>query len=471
VASQALWIAGQSFSGTEALSVENPYTDEVIAEVPLCGAAEVERACQAAERALLRRDFPAWKRAEVLDRAAEVLRTRIDSFAATIVSEAGKPIALARGEVARCMETLRFAAAEARTASGELIPMEATRVGEGKVGMAMRVPIGVVAAITPFNFPLNLVAHKLAPAIAAGAPVVLKPAPQAPLSAIRFVELLFEVGLPQDWVSVLCDRNAEAAAPLVKNSIPELISFTGSAGVGHQIAKAAAPRKVCLELGSNAPVIVMPEVDCHEIAPRLMAAACAYAGQSCIAVQRIIVHKRLADELAEALVAARGELVVGDPMDENTQVGPMISKSECTRVLEWIESSGGDVLAGGTAAGAVCDPSLVRQVSKESKLWREEVFGPVAVLSVCEDFEDAIAQANDSRFGLHVGVFTRDVNQALRAARELNFGGVLVNEVPTYRSDLQPYGGVGDSGNTLEGPHHAMLEMTRLRFVSLQGYP
>jgi acyl-CoA reductase-like NAD-dependent aldehyde dehydrogenase len=330
----------------------------------------------------------------------------------------------------------------------------------------------VIAAITPFNFPLNLVAHKLGPAIAAGCPVVLKPAPQTPLSALALVQLLIEAGLPEDWISTLCDRRAEAAAPLVDHEIPALITFTGSAKVGHAIARAAAPRKVCLELGSNAPVLVMPGVDLAALAPRIAAAACGFAGQSCISVQRVLAHAAIADELERELVRAVSALSVGDPALESTEVGPMISAGECKRVLSWIEearAAGGRVLAGGTGEGAICQPAVLAGAPRDTRVHREEIFGPALVISRCTDLRSAVAEANDSRFGIHAGVFTGRLDDALYAARELEFGGVLINEVPTYRADQQPYGGVRDSGNTFEGPHFSLREMTRIKLVSLQS--
>lgn len=465
-------IAGQPVTADRAVEVRNPYDGEVVAAVPLCGVEQVDRACRAAAAALARDDFPQHERARVLETAAERLRARLDELATTITVEAGKPIRAARVEASRCVDTLVYSAIEARRLSGELVPMEGSGSGAGKLGFALRVPIGVVAAITPFNFPLNLVAHKIAPAIAAGCPVVLKPAPQAPLSAIRLVELLVECGLPPDWISVVTDARAEAGGPLVEHDIPAMITFTGSAEVGWSIAAKAPKKRVRLELGSNSPVIIEPDADLDAVVDRLAVAAFSYAGQSCISVQRVLVHREIHEALVEKLAAAAERLVTGDPRDEATDVGPLIEPREVGRVREWIDEAidaGATLAAGGTVTrDGILRPTVVDRPPPHVDLCRREVFGPVCVTVPYTDFDEAIALANDTRYGLHAGVFTHDLRKALHAARRLAFGGVLVNEVPTFRADQQPYGGVRDAGNTREGPAYTVREMTDLRFVSFQ---
>jgi acyl-CoA reductase-like NAD-dependent aldehyde dehydrogenase len=464
-------LAGELVTTSTSVPVTNPFGNATVAEVPLCGDAEVDRACTAAAAALARDDFPQHARARVLEVAAELARARTNDLARTISRESGKPIRTARAEAGRCVDTLTFAAVEARRLSGDVVPMEASASGAGKIGFALRVPIGVVAAITPFNFPLNLVAHKLAPAVAAGCPVVLKPAPQAPLSALALVELLVEAGMPPDWISVVTDTGKEAGGPLVEHPVPRMVTFTGSAPVGWSIAAAAPRKKVALELGANSPVIVEPDADIAAVAAKITAGGFGYAGQSCISVQRVIVHDDVHDELLAQLRKTVEALVVGDPADEATDVGPLISRAEAERVLGWVDAAvagGGELVTGGRMSGDLLMPTVVDRPPRDADLCRREAFGPVVVVLSYSTFDEAVAIANDSDFGLHVGVFTNDVATALRAVRTLDFGGVLVNEVPTFRADQQPYGGVRDAGNTREGPATTVEEMTELRFVTLQ---
>jgi acyl-CoA reductase-like NAD-dependent aldehyde dehydrogenase len=452
--------------------VVNPYGGEVVGEVPLCGPAEVDAACRDAADWLASGDFPQHARARVLDEASRLLRERIERFATTITRESGKPIRTSRVEAARCVETLAFSAAAARGLRGEMVPMEATEAGTGKLGFAFRLPIGVVAAITPFNFPLNLVAHKVGPAVAAGCPVVLKPAPPTPFSAMALVEILGEAGMPDGWVQVLTDNGSEAAAPLVEHEVPAMISFTGSTKVGWGIAAAAPRKKVALELGSNSPLVVEPDADLDAVAAKVRVAGFSHAGQSCIAVQRVIVHRSVHTELVERLAGTAEEIVLGDPMADDTEMGPLIRPAENDRVLDWVrraEAGGARVVTGAEVTGdGILRPTVVDQPPPDSDLSTQEVFGPVVATAPYDTFEEALAMANATPVRLHAGVFTNDLAKALEAARRLDFGGVLVNEVPTFRVDHQPYGGEGDAGNTREGPPYTVGEMTRLRFVSLQ---
>ncbi len=465
-------IGGEPRTTAATVEVTNPYGGEVIAEVPLCGPGEVDEACRAAQDALGRDDFPQHARARVLETAAALLRERVEEFARTICAESGKPIRTARVEATRCVDTLTFAAVEARRLVGDMVPAEASESGAGKIMFALRVPIGVVAAITPFNFPLNLVAHKLAPAIAAGCPVVLKPAPQTPLSGIRLVELLVEAGLPDDWISVVTDTGKDAGEPLVAHDVPRMVTFTGSVSVGWSIAAAAPRKRVALELGSSSPLIIEPDADLETLAAKVKVAGFAHAGQSCISVQRVIVHRDVHVEALEAMRAAAESIVVGDPSVETTDMGPLIAPGENERVLSWIEeatSRGATIVTGGRLDDGILLPTIVDGAPPDTNLCAREVFGPVVVTIPYDDFDEAVAIANDTDFGLHAGVFTGELATALRAVRTLDFGGVLVNEVPTFRADQQPYGGLRDSGNTREGPAYAVEEMTELRFVSLQA--
>ena len=463
-------IAGERVTRSDAIEVKSPYDGRVAGLVPKCSAADVDSACQAAATALARDNFPTHARGAVLTRAAALVAERCEDFARTIAEEAGKPIKTARVEAKRCVDTLTFAAAEARTLTGELVPMDASEAGAGRLGFAFRFPIGVIAAISPFNFPLNLVAHKLAPAIAAGCPVVLKPASATPLSAIALVETLVEAGMPEDWVSVVTGGGAEVGDALVCHDIPRMISFTGSSEVGWGLPAKAPKKKVALELGSNSPVIVEPDADLSIVVEKLRVAGFSHAGQSCISTQRVLVHHDVHDSLADALVPAVESLVVGDPLKETTDVGPLITESERDRVAEWIaaaKNNGARVLCGGRVEDGVLLPTVVTDIDTKEPLSRCEVFGPVLVLHRYSTFDEALDMANDSELGLQAGVFTNDINKALKAARRLHFGGILINDVPTYRADQQPYGGVKDSGNTREGPRYSVREMTELRFVGI----
>jgi acyl-CoA reductase-like NAD-dependent aldehyde dehydrogenase len=463
-------IAGRPVVTDRTLEVTDPYTGETVGKVPICGADEVDAACRVAQAALERDDFPQFERATVLERAAGLLQEQLEDFAQLQCAEAGKPIRDARKEVSRCVETLRFSAVEARKLGGEVLPAAASAFGQDRVMFTVRVPIGVVAAITPFNFPLNLVAHKLGPAIAAGCPVVLKPAPQAPLSAIALVSLLVEAGLPADWISTVTDAGSEAGGPLVRHPIPRMVTFTGSAAVGWSIAELAARKRVALELGGAAPLIVEPGVDLEEVAAKAAAGGFGYAGQSCISVQRILVHRDVHADLRDALAARARELVPGDPRDERTDLGPLIEERHTRRVHEWIQeaaSGGGTVVTGGQPEGRLLPPTVVDTPPVDSRLWREEVFGPVVSLRPYDDFADAIALANDSRWAIHAGVYTNDLAKVMRSIRQLQFAGININDIPTFRLDLAPYGGVRDSGNTREGPASTVEEMTEVRTVSL----
>jgi len=455
----------------EALVVRSPFDGHEVGRVPKCGAAEVDRAVASARDALAAGPLPAWRRAEVLDRAARLLDERVEEFARIVAEEAAKPIRTARVEARRAVSTFTFAAAEARTLSGETVPMDASEAGEGKLAFVMRLPIGVVGAISPFNFPLNLVAHKVAPAIAAGCPVVLKPASQTPLSAVALARVLVdECGLPAEQLHVVTGSGAEVGDPIVDHPDIAMITFTGSPEVGWSIRGRAARKKVGLELGNNAPVIIEPRADLDTAAAKVAVAGFSHAGQSCISTQRVYVHESVEQAFLDALAPRVSALVVGDPLDEATDVSALISANDRERVAGWIDeavAAGAKVAVGGTERDGMLLPTVLTDVTPDMKVCAEEVFGPVVAVARYADVDDAFRLANDTRFGLQAAIFTPDVDLALRAARELDFGGVLVNEVPTFRADQMPYGGVRDSGNTREGPHYAVREMTEQRLVVL----
>jgi len=449
----ALPLAGERFTGTESTVVTSPYDGHEIGRVPVCSVADVDRAVAAAKAALADGPLPRWKRAEVLDNAARVLAERRDEFAAIIADEAAKPIKTARVEAERAVGTFQFAAAEARTLAGEVVALDAIASGEGKLGFTLRVPIGVIGAISPFNFPLNLVAHKLAPAIAAGCPIVLKPASQTPFSAIRLAELLIDdCGLPAEWLHVVTGGGSTVGNAIVDHDDVALITFTGSPPVGWGIRARAPRKKVGLELGNNAPLIIEADSDWQAAVAKIRVAGFSHAGQSCISTQRIYVHDEIADEFVAALVKEVSALVVGDPMDEQTDVSALISPGERDRVKEWVDeavSAGASVAYGGEVdADGVLVPTVLTGVSPDMKVCAEEVFGPVVAVATYGDLDEALRLANDTRYGLQAAIFTHNVADAMKAFRVLDFGGVLVNEVPTWRADQQPYGGVRDSGNT-----------------------
>jgi acyl-CoA reductase-like NAD-dependent aldehyde dehydrogenase len=469
-----LLVAGEWIETGEWDEVMSPYDGSAVGRVAQGDEALVNRAIETAHEAFSSADFPQHERAAVLERASELAAERVEDLALTIAAEAGKPIKTATVEAQRCTETLAFSAVEARKLTGGTVPMEASAAGAGKLGVMLRVPYGVVGAISPFNFPLNLVAHKLGPAIAAGNAVVLKPAGQTPISALKLAAILLEAGLPEGWLSVVPGPGSKVGKAIVEHDLTRAITFTGSAPVGWGIRGSVPHKKVNLELGSNAPLIIDADGDWKTAADKAKLHAFSHAGQSCISIQRILVHADVAEAFTARLVANAEALTVGDPLDPGTDVGPLITPEDRDRVKQWIDeavSSGAKLLTGGELVdeGRCLAPTLLGSPPKEAKVWCEEIFGPVATVDTFTDFGAALEMANDSKFGLQAGVFTRDIGRGLEAARTLEFGGVLINEVPTFRADQQPYGGVKDSGNTREGPAYAAYELTEERFVTLQG--
>jgi len=469
-----LLVAGDWIETGDWDEVKSPYDGSPVGRVAVGDAATVDRAVKAAKEAFDSADFPQHERAAVLDRAAELVGERVQDLAVTISAEAGKPIKTATVEAQRCVDTLTFASVEARKLTGGTVPMDASASGAGKLGVMLRVPYGVVGAISPFNFPLNLVAHKLGPAIAAGNAIVLKPAGQTPISALKLAAILQEAGVPDGWLSVVPGPGGEVGNAIVEHELTAALTFTGSAKVGWDIRSRVPHKKVNLELGSNAPLIVHSDGDWEAAADKARIHAFSHAGQSCISIQRILVHEDVAEAFTERLVANIEKLTVGNPFDEGTDVGPLITPGDRDRVKEWIDeavASGAKLLTGGELVdeGRCLAPTLISAPPKEAKVWCEEIFGPVATIDTYRDFDEALTMANDSKFGLQAGVFTRDIGRGLQAGRTLEFGAVLINEVPTFRADQQPYGGVKDSGNTREGPAFAVQELTEERFVTLQG--
>jgi acyl-CoA reductase-like NAD-dependent aldehyde dehydrogenase len=464
-----LLIDGEWVETGEWVEVFSPYSGELVGRVAKGGAAEARRAVDAAAKAL-ENPLPAHKRAEILVRVAGLIGKRHEELARTISAEAGKPIKAARIEASRAMSTYTFAAVEARKLAGEMVPMEGAQAGEGKLAFTIRRPIGVIGAISPFNFPCNLVAHKIAPALAAGCPVVLKPASQTPLSALFLAELELEAGLPAGWLNIVVGPASAIGDVLVEDERVKLITFTGSGEVGWGIQERAPRKRVKLELGNSTPAIVAADADIDAAATKLAGSAFAFAGQACISVQRIYVERPAYDAFVASFVPKVEALNVGDPADDDTDVGPVIDEGSRSRILEWIaeaEGAGATLLAGGVEDDLI-RPTVLGNVSDEQKVSCEEVFGPVVVLNAIDSVSEGIERANATRFGLQAGIFTSSLDSALRAADELEFGGVTVNEAPAFRSDQMPYGGVKASGNTKEGPAWAVREMTEERLVIIQ---
>ncbi|MGL6290299.1 MAG: aldehyde dehydrogenase family protein [Silanimonas sp.] len=472
MATTPLWLANRPLTTTSTKPLHDVWTGETIAEVAHAGASDIEQAIASAHAArAAMAALPGWRRREVLEHLLARVRENAESLARTITAEGGKPITAARTEVARAQATLREAAAEAGRLDGAVLDLDRDAGTRGWRGFTKRVPAGVASLITPFNFPLNLVLHKVAPALAAGCPVILKPAPATPLSALALGDWLAECGLPEGAFSILPCSN-EDAAPLVEDARIAVLSFTGGL-IGWELKAIAGKKRVVLELGGNAACIVDadPGADLDHVVARIVAGAYGQAGQSCISVQRLIVHRELLPALREKLVAAVRALPHGDPTDERTVIGPMISAKAAGKLDDWIGEAIG---AGATALvrGArdasrpnLLGATLLEGVPPHLPLYREEAFGPVLLLEAADDFEHAIARANDSRFGLQAGVFTASHANAMRAWDSLEVGGVVIGDVPTVRVDRMPYGGVKDSGLGREGPRWAMEDFSETRLL------
>jgi acyl-CoA reductase-like NAD-dependent aldehyde dehydrogenase len=466
-AERKLLVAGEWVETGEWQEVRSPYSGEVVGRVAKAGAEETRRAIDAAEAAM-REPLPAHKRAEILVRVAAALGRRHEEVARVISDEAGKPMKAAKIEASRAMSTYTFAAVEARKLAGEIVPMDASQAGEGKLAFTLRKPIGVIGAISPFNFPLNLVAHKIAPALAAGCAVVLKPASQTPLSALLLAELETEAGLPPGWLNVVVGPASDIGDVLVEDERVKALTFTGSSGVGWKLRERAPRKRVNLELGNSTPMIVEADADIEAAVSATAQHGFSFAGQSCISIQRVYVQRRVYDSFVERLVPKVEQLVVGDPGDEETDVGPVIDEGARDRILEWIDEArkaGAEILSGGDVEGDLIRPTLIANAGPELKVSCEEVFGPVVTLNAYETLDEALDLANGTKYGLQAGIFTTNLDKALRAAEELEFGGVTVNEAPTFRADQMPYGGVKDSGNTREGPAYAVRELTEEHVV------
>jgi acyl-CoA reductase-like NAD-dependent aldehyde dehydrogenase len=450
--------------------VRNPYDDSLIEEVPEADESAVRDAIgrAAAIKETMAR-MPAHQRATILTKVSGLIENNGAELAQLMARESGKPIRYAKGEVSRAVETFAFAAEEAKRIHGETVPLDAAKGGVGKIGYYMRVPVGVVAAITPFNFPLNLVAHKVAPAVAAGCPIVLKPAPMTPLSALRLSDLFQEAGLPDGAFSVVVG-GVDVGKWLTTDPRVSMITFTGSPPVARAISEVAGLRRTTFELGGNAAVVVDEGVDAAALVDKLVTGSFAYSGQVCISVQRIYVHRSLFDDFAAKFAARSAAMKMGDPLDDQTELGPVITEQAAQRVEAWVDeavSGGATLLTGGQREGKMMPATVLTGVRPEMRVMCEEVFGPVVNLVPFDSFDDALSQVDDSPFGLQAGIFTRDLNRAMSAVQKLNVGGVILNDAPTFRVDHMPYGGNKDSGIGREGPRFAIDDMTTLKMVVL----
>jgi len=470
------YVAGRPETSDDVVPVHHPYDGREVGRTSYATPEQVERAVAAAAAVADEvAGLPAYRRAAALEHVSQRLAARAEDVARLITAENGKPLRWSRAEVGRAVSTFRWAADEARRFSGELQRLDTDASGAGRLALVRRVPRGPVLGISPFNFPLNLVAHKVAPALAVGTPIVVKPAPSTPLSALLLGSLLAETDLPAGAFSVLPVPNDRAAALVTDPRLP-VVSFTGSGPVGWFIREQVPRKHVTLELGGNAAAVVCADwsstVDLDWAADRIATFANYQAGQSCIAVQRVIVHSSVYDAFVPRLVAAVAALRTGDPFDESTDVGPLIDETAAKRVEGWVAeavAAGARVLAGGSREGTTYPPTVLTDVPRTASVWAEEVFGPVLVVTRATDDEAAFEMVNDSAYGLQVGVFTRDVRTAFAAHRNLRVGGVIVGDVPSYRADQMPYGGTKGSGVGREGVRSAMDDYTEPRVLVLTG--
>ena len=464
-----MYINGKWLDKDQTAPVFNPYDQSVIDTVPRANAADVGLAITSAVRgATAMRAMPAYERYAILRRAADLISERSEDLARTITLEEGKVISEGRVEVQRAIQTITLSSEEAKRLHGETVPLDAAPGNLRQFGFTIRVPVGVVAAIAPFNFPLNLVCHKVGPALAAGNSVVLKPAGDTPLSALKLTEILLEAGLPEEAIQCITGSGAEIGDMLTGDPRVRKITFTGSMEVGDRICRNAGIKKVTMELGANCPLIVMSDADLEKVAAATVAGGFGNAGQVCISTQRVFADQRIYGDFLEALVAPAQAFGTGDPLDESTKMGPMIRASDADRVGEWIGEAvqqGARIVTGGDHEGTLHAPTVVADATPDMRISREELFGPAVAVSAFNDIDDAIAMANDSRFGLSAGIFTQNIDWAMRFAREVDSGSLHINSSPQWRADLMPYGGLKDSGMGKEGPGYAVLEMTELKMV------
>ncbi|MEA0555751.1 aldehyde dehydrogenase family protein [Lysinibacillus irui] len=467
-----LWINGQWQDTEKSYELTSPYSGEVIAHIAKASIQDVERAIEGAQQAFqLFKKTTAYERAEILYKVVDIMRQRKDELAEILALEAGKPITAGIAEIDRTIATYQFAAEGAKQAKGETVPMDAAPGAGDRIGWTKREPLGVISAITPFNFPFNLVAHKLGPAFAVGNTVVLKPATQTPLSAIVMADIFREAGLPDGALQIVTGSGGELSDTLVTHPYVKKVTFTGSGKVGLKIKEKIGLRKITLELGSNAAVIVEPSTPIDKIISRCVSGAFNFAGQVCISLQRIYVHSSIVDEFTKAFVAETEKLIVGDPLDKNTDVSAMINPNEVVRIRDWIKEAqeqGAVIATGGVFTERSLTPTVMTNVTADMKIVCQETFAPIVSIVSYETLDDAIRLVNESDLGLNAGIYTNILSDALYAADELQAGAVIINDIPTFRIDNMPYGGVKMSGYGREGIKWAIEEMTDMKFISMK---
>jgi acyl-CoA reductase-like NAD-dependent aldehyde dehydrogenase len=467
-----LFIGGQWKEAKEYRPLYSPYNNELLADIAFADVHDVDAAIEAAEKARpVMAKMPAHQRAAILERLVELLKANEEECVRLLALEAAKPWTTAKGEVARTIMTYKFAAEEARRIHGETLPLDAAPGGEDRISFTIRQPIGVIAAITPFNFPMNLVAHKVGPAIASGNTIVLKPASQTPLTSLFLAELLQEAGLPDGALNVVTGSGGVVGDRLIEDDRVKAITFTGSPAVGIGLRNKAGLKRVTLELGSNSALIVDKGVDIDSIIARTVTGAFSFAGQVCISLQRAYVHEDLYEEFVEKFVAQTKTLKLGSPLDPETDVSALISPEDAERAAAWIEEareSGAVVAVGGGRAGNIVEPTVLLHVDPKQKVSCQEVFAPIVLINKISSVEEAIGYVNDSRYGLQAGIYTNNIFTALKAAEELEVGGVMINDIPTFRVDHMPYGGVKESGIGREGIKYAIEEMTEMKLISIK---
>ncbi|MDR4945041.1 aldehyde dehydrogenase family protein [Neobacillus cucumis] len=464
-----LFINGRDVEAAAYAPLYSPYSDELIAQIAMADELLTKRAIASAQEAFqVISKIPAFERSAILEKVVELLKERADEAAEVIALESAKPITFAKGEVSRTIETYKFAAEEAKRIHGETIPFDAAPGGVGRIGYTVRKPIGVIGAITPFNFPMNLVAHKVGPAIASGNSIVLKPASQTPLSALYIAGLFKEAGLPEGVLNVVTGSGSVVGEAIINDDRVQMITFTGSPAVGIGIRNKAGLKKTTLELGSNAAVILDKDTNVDQVIDRCIMGAFSNQGQVCISLQRVYVHEEVYDQFVEKFVETAKQLKVGNPLDPETYISSLISKKETERALSWIEESkqnGAVVLAGGKLADGILEPTVLVDVDPVLKVSCQEVFAPVVIVNKVKSIEEAIGYVNNSRFGLQAGIYTKNIDYALLASEALEVGAVIINDIPTFRVDQMPYGGVKESGTGREGIKYAVEEMTELKLV------
>jgi glyceraldehyde-3-phosphate dehydrogenase (NADP+) len=464
-----MYVGCEWVNGGATQEVRSPYDGSVVDTVPLAGDDDVETALASAScGAPTMAAIPAHRRHAILLNAARLIQSRLEEFARTITLEEGKTLAEARGEVARSIETLTLSAEEAKRLSGETLPLDAAPGGERKLGFTLRVPVGVVVAISPFNFPLNLVCHKVGPALAAGNAVIVKPALDTPLSALKLTEVLLEAGLPAEGIQCITGAGAKVGRALCADPRVRKITFTGSRDVGEAICRTAGLKKVTMELGANSPLIVMPDADIARVAEVTAATGYSNAGQVCISTQRVLVERSVYGAFLDATVPLVRAIPVGNPLEEHVRMGPMIRNADAERVGGWIreaQAGGARVLTGGERTGTLHAPTLVADVDPRMRISCDELFGPAVAVTRFESIDEAIALANATNYGLSAGIFTENIRWAMEFVRRVHAGNLMVNWAPQWRVDLMPYGGLKESGLGKEGPKYAIEEMTESKTV------